>query len=107
MTADTRSSGLSCASPEEVQDAFEDENSLHVIGGDGQWALFQRTGPCRFEDPDGSREESRSWESDQGYFCERSNIVTDIRSVLATARAFWEAPSYDEPTWIGLESRRW
>lgn len=81
MTADTRSSGLSCASPEEVQDAFED--------------------------PYGSREESISWESDQGYFCERSNIVTDIRSVLAMARAFWEVGSYDEPTWIGLESRRW
>ena len=99
---------LSCVVSGALTDAFEDEESFNVVGGDGRWALFETMGAFwRFEDPDGSTEEDRLWESDQGYFCERRNIVTDIRAVLAMARAYYETGSYEGLTKIGLRSRRW
>jgi hypothetical protein len=75
----------------------EDENEalFNVIGGDGRWALFHMMGEWQYEDPNGSEEEARLWDSDQGYYCKAKNVLTDVEKVLRIARAYYETGSYD------------
>ena len=73
----------------------DDERTFSVIGGNGRWALFQMMGEWQYEDPCGSEQETRLWESDQGYFCKESNVLTDIEMVLSLTRVFFETGSYD------------
>jgi hypothetical protein len=76
----------------------EDENDqgiFNICGGDGRWALFHVMGDWQYEDPAGGEEEVRLWESDQGYYCRRKNVLTDIGKVLRITKAFFETGSYD------------
>ena len=79
-----------------TSDDYPSPDMLVVVGGEGRWALAQNTiGGWAYEDPAGSDEEVRLWESDQGYFCEAKNIVTDIEKVLRIVRAYYDTGSYD------------
>lgn len=73
----------------------EDEGIFNAIGGDGRWALFHMTGDWQYEDPAGGNGEVRLWESDQGYFCQQRNVLTDVAKVLRITKAFYESGSYD------------
>ena len=86
---------LSCAQYEDAEGAFEDEDAFNVIGGAGRFALFQMTGPWRYDDSSGRMGEVRLWDSDQGYFCQEGNILVDIEKVLRIAKRFYETGSYD------------
>jgi hypothetical protein len=81
---------------ESSRDAFGDEDAFNVIGGAGRYALFQMTGPWRYEDPAGGNAETRLWESDQGYFCQEKHVLTDISKVLRLAKAYYSTGSYDQ-----------
>ncbi|WP_233842907.1 hypothetical protein [Dyella sp. 2HG41-7] len=81
----------------EVETCGDDEESFHIVGGSKVgFALSNFCGDWRFEDPDGGEEEVRLWQSDQGYFCKRKNIIADIDVVLKLARIYFETGSYDE-----------
>ncbi|AGZ39043.1 hypothetical protein AFR_03770 [Actinoplanes friuliensis DSM 7358] len=73
----------------------EDETIFNVIGGDGSYALFHQMGEWEYTDPNGSDEEVRLWQSDQGYFCKRRNVLTDLDEVLRLTRIFYETGSYE------------
>lgn len=66
----------------------------NIIGGGGRIALFQFMADWQYEDPNGSTEPTRLWESDQGYFCQERNIITDIEKVLRIVRGYYESGSY-------------
>jgi len=72
-----------------------DENIFNVLGGNGRWALFQMMADWVYEDPAGSDEETRLWESDQGYFCREKNVITDVEKVLRITKAYYVSGSYD------------
>lgn len=81
---------------EDVESCFDDESSFNIIGGSAAgFAIFEMNG-WQFEDPDGSEEDVRLWHSDQGYFCKRRNIITDVDTVLTLTRVYFETGSYDE-----------
>ncbi|MCW4453347.1 hypothetical protein OK348_00835 [Flavobacterium sp. MXW15] len=84
-------SALECGSGAE---AFEDDDSFHVIGGNGRFALFQNAGSWQYRNPQGSNAEARLWQSDQGYFCTESNLA-NLDLALRMARAFHETASFD------------
>ncbi len=71
-----------------VSDVFEDDDSFHVIGGNDCFALFQNAGNWQYDNPYGSADSVRLWQSDQGYFCEQRNIAT-LRTSLALIREFY------------------
>jgi hypothetical protein len=71
-----------------------DESIFNICGGDGRWALFQMMGMWQYEQPGGSEEEVRLWDSDQGYYCHEKNVLTDIAKVLRIAKFFYETGSY-------------
>jgi hypothetical protein len=73
-----------------------DESIFNVCGGAGRWALFQMMGAWQYEETDGSEEEARLWESDQGYYCREKNILTDFEKVLRIVKAFYETGSYKD-----------
>lgn len=74
---------------------FEDDDGIfNIVGGAGRFALFQMMGEWQYDDPNGSDEEVRLWDSDQGYFCKERNILTDIKKVLRITRAFYLTGSY-------------
>ena len=73
----------------------EDEGIFNIFGGEGRYALAHMMGDWQYADPEGSKAEARLWESDQGYFCEERNILTDIEKVLRITRAFYESGSYE------------
>ncbi len=73
----------------------EDENIFNVVGGNGRFALFHLFGDWQYENPNGGDVEVRLWESDQGYFCQEKNVLTDIEKVLRIAKMFYETGSYD------------
>src|ERR1041385_6837270 len=77
------------------RDDLEDEcpDIFNIVGGAGRWALFRIMGDWQYEDPTGSDEEARLWESDQGYFCKEKNIVSDVEKVLRITRAYYESGS--------------
>ena len=52
-------------------------------------------GKWQYEDSSGSDEEVRLWDSDQGYFCQKKNILTDVRKVLRIVRAFYDTGTYE------------
>jgi hypothetical protein len=83
---------LSC---KDVGSCFHDEESFNVIGGSvAGFALFEFIPGWNFEDPIGSDEDVRLWQSDQGYFCKRKNIIVDVELVLEIARIYFETGSY-------------
>jgi hypothetical protein len=71
-----------------------DESIFNVMGGEGRWALFHMMGDWQYEDPAGSDEEARLWDSDQGYYCKEKNILTDVEKVLRITKGFYETGSY-------------
>lgn len=73
----------------------DDEDIFNVIGGNGRWALFHMMGEWQYEDPSKDDGEVRLWDSDQGYFCEQRNILTDVEKVLRISKAFYDSGSYD------------
>jgi hypothetical protein len=84
---------LTCTEDDD-SNGFE-EDSFNVIGGHGRWALFHIMGEWEYEDPNGGTEDVRLWESDQGYFCQESNVLTDVEKVLRITKAFYDSGSYD------------
>lgn len=74
----------------------DDDTYLNIIGGDGRWAMFHVMGEWQYEDPAGSEEEVRLWESDQGYFCKAKNVLVDVEEVLRLAKAFYDSGSYEK-----------
>ena len=78
-----------------IDDGFDDDDALNIIGGDGRFSLFQATGDWRYENPTGSREPVRLWDSDQGHFCEQRNIA-DLELALHIARRFYDTGSFAE-----------
>jgi hypothetical protein len=71
------------------------DDIFNVIGGAGRWAIFHMMGEWQYEDPGGSDEEVRLWDSDQGYYCNAKNILTDVEKVLRIARAYYDSGSYE------------
>src|SRR5690242_6720796 len=69
-------------------DNEEDENIFNVVGGDGRWALFHMMGAWHYAEPGGSEEETRLWESDQGYYCLEKNILRDVEKVLRIVKTY-------------------
>lgn len=81
---------------EDVDTCFDDEASFNIIGGGASgFALFEMNG-WQFDDPDGSDEDVRLWQSDQGYFCKRRNIIAEVDVVLKLTHVYFETGSYDE-----------
>jgi hypothetical protein len=74
----------------------EDERIFNICGGEGRWALFHMMGEWQYEEPGGSEEEARLWDSDQGYYCSEKNILKDVEKVLRIVRAFYDTASYDD-----------
>ncbi|PXA90212.1 hypothetical protein DMC25_08320 [Caulobacter sp. D4A] len=71
------------------------EGAFNVFGGRGSgYAVFENMGVWRFLWPEGSDEEVRLWQSDQGYFCERRALLTDLGDVLELAEAYFNTGSY-------------
>jgi hypothetical protein len=80
----------------EVGSCFDDEESFNVIGGAvSGFALFEFIPGWNFEDPFGSNEDIRLWQSDQGYFCKRKNVIVEVDKVLELARIYFETGSYE------------
>lgn len=79
---------LNTAEDDDADDVFS------VVGGNGRWALFHVLGEWQYEDPEGSESEARLWESDQGYFCQEKNVLSDLEKVLRIVKAFYETGSY-------------
>jgi hypothetical protein len=79
-----------------VASCGEDEQSLNIMGGaDAGFAVFEFMGRWQFEDPLGSNEDVRLWQSDQGYYCKRKNIIADVGDVLMLAQVYFETGSYE------------
>jgi hypothetical protein len=75
----------------DVDSCFDDEESFNIIGGGASgFALFEHVPGWNFEDPDGGDEDVRLWQSDQGYFCKRRNIIIDIDKVLRLTQVYVE-----------------
>ena len=84
---------LSC---KEVGSCFDDEQAFNIIGGGASgFALFEFLKRWEFDDPASGDEGVRLWQSDQGYFCRRRNILTDIDTVLIFAKTYFETGSYE------------
>jgi len=80
----------------DVESGFDDEESFNIIGGRlTGFALFQFFKGWEFDDPAGGDEDVRLWQSDQGYFCQRRNIVANVDDVLTLARVYFQTGSYD------------
>lgn len=79
----------------DTTDDAESGRIFNVIGGGGRWALFHHYGEWLYEDPAGGDEEVRLWDSDQGYFCQAKNVLTDVEKVLRIVRAYYDTGSYD------------
>ncbi|MEX0714990.1 MAG: hypothetical protein WD066_00305 [Planctomycetaceae bacterium] len=79
---------LNCTEHDDADDVFI------VIGGAGRYALFQMMAEWQYEDQSGGTAEVRLWESDQGYFCQERNVLTDIEKVLRITKAYYETGSY-------------
>lgn len=81
----------------DVDSCFDDEASFNIIGGPPTgFALFEFFPGWKFDDPGGGDEDVRLWQSDQGYFCKRRNIIVDIALVLKLSKVYFETGSYDE-----------
>ena len=79
-----------------VSSGGEDEESLCIFGSSAVgFAVFEFMGRWQFEDPRGSNEEVRLWQSDQGYYCKRKNIIADVGDALMLAKVYFETGSYE------------
>lgn len=79
-----------------VSSSGEDEESLCIFGGSAVGiAVFEFMGRWQFEDSRGSNEEVRLWQSDQGYYCKRKNIIADVGDVLMLAKVYFATGSYE------------
>jgi hypothetical protein len=76
-------------------DDDEDEGGFAIFGGAGRWALTDKYGEWEYVDPEGSDKETQLWSSDQGYFCQEKNVLTDIEKVLRITKAYYDTGSYD------------
>jgi hypothetical protein len=80
----------------DVNSCFDDEESFNIIGGGASgFALFEMIAGWNFQNPCGGDEDVRLWQSDQGYFFKRKNIIVDMDKVLRLARVYFETGSYD------------
>jgi hypothetical protein len=79
----------------DVGSCFHDEESLNIIGGASGFALFEMIGGWKFENPAGGEEDVRLWQSDQGYFCKRKNLILDIDEVLMLVEVYFNTGSYE------------
>jgi hypothetical protein len=78
-------------------DDEDDQTILVITGGDGRWALAHIMGDWQYEDPASTDEsEVQLWDSDQGYFCQGQNVLTDVEKVLRIVRKFYDTGSYAE-----------
>ncbi|KMO27480.1 hypothetical protein VQ02_33200 [Methylobacterium variabile] len=85
----------------DVATCMDDEASLNIVGGaDVGYALFATMGAWLFEDPSGSSEPVRLWQSDQGYWCERRNLLVSVEDVLHLVWAYCDGRSFSEMTQI-------
>ena len=73
----------------------EDQNMFNICGGAGRWALFHIMGDWQYENPAGSEDEVRLWDSDQGYYCKEKNVLTDVEKVLRITKAFYDTGTYE------------
>ena len=81
----------------EVATGFDDERSFNIVGGAAVGlALFEHVPGWMFEDPNGGSEEVRPWRGNQGFFCERKNVVTDMATVLRLTEAYFLTGDYGE-----------
>lgn len=79
-----------------VESGFDDMESFNIIGGAAAgFALFECEAGWQFDDPAGGDEDVRLWRSDQGYFCKRRNIITDVETVLRLARTYFDTGSFE------------
>lgn len=63
------------------------EGALDVLGGAGVGhCVFENMGTWMSEDPRGGRERVLPWQSEQGYECERRNLLGGVADVLRLAR---------------------
>jgi hypothetical protein len=79
----------------DVDTCFDDEDAFNIVGGASGFALFEMNPGWKFENPDGGCGDVRLWQSDQGYYCKRRNIIVDIDEVLKLTRVYFETGSYD------------
>ena len=79
----------------DIDSCFHDEESFNIIGGASGFALFEMIPGWSFEDPAGGDEDVRLWQSDQGYFCKRKNLIFDIDEVLNLAQVYFKTGSYE------------
>lgn len=87
----------------DVASGFDDEESFNLIGGGSSgFALFEQVPGWMFEDPLGGDEDVRLWQSDQGYFCKRKNVLADVNIVLKLARVYFDTGSYEEVRSVAL-----
>lgn len=75
-------------------DNDEHDEIFNICGGEGRWAMFQLMGDWQYEEAGGGEGEVRLWESDQGYYCRRKNVLTDIEKVLRITKTFFDTASY-------------
>ena len=81
----------------DVDSCFDDETSFNIVGGSATgFALFEFIPGWKFDSPEGGDEDVRLWQSDQGYFCKRRNIIVDIGLVLKLSKVYFETGSYDQ-----------
>jgi hypothetical protein len=80
-----------------TSDNENDDAKFVIIGGAGRWALSHNYGEWQYVDATSTDDsEVRLWESDQGYFCERKNVLTDIKNVLRIIRRYFDTSSYGD-----------
>jgi hypothetical protein len=80
----------------DVESCFDDDESFNIIGGRAVgFALFEFFKGWEFDDPTGGDEDVRLWQSDQGYFCQRRNIIANVEDALTLARVYFETGSYN------------
>lgn len=75
--------------------ADDDDDSFNIVGGDGRFAIFHFMGDWQFEDDSGDNTEVRLWESDQGYYCQESNVIKDLDLALRVTKQYFETGSYE------------
>src|SRR5688500_6234738 len=68
---------------------------FYVVGGAGRWAIHNIMGHWQYQDPAGSDEEVELIDSDQGFYCQGKNVLTDVEKVLRIVRAYYDTGSYE------------
>ena len=80
----------------DVESCYDDEQSFNVIGRvEVGFAHFEFMPGWLYEDPAGSDEEVRLWQSDQGYVCQRKHVA-DFATAMRLARVYFDTGSYEE-----------